>query len=93
MVSNTGRESDKFMLRFPDGMRDRLKATAAVNGRSLNAEIIHRLTVSLSADSLFSPAGSDKGYEIGNVVEQLDSVVKALKELQLQARPTPDAKD
>lgn len=35
------------MLRFPDGMRERLKAEAARNGRSLNAEIIHRLERSL----------------------------------------------
>jgi hypothetical protein len=34
---------DKFMLRFPDGMRDEIKLAADVNGRSMNAEIIHRL--------------------------------------------------
>lgn len=39
----TGRESDKFMLRLPDGMRDRIKAEADRNGRSMNAEIIAAL--------------------------------------------------
>ncbi|MCP1544556.1 Arc family DNA-binding protein [Methylorubrum extorquens] len=39
----TGRESDKFMLRLPEGMRDRLKAEAEANKRSMNAEIVSRL--------------------------------------------------
>lgn len=45
---STGRESDKFMLRFPEGMRDRIKAEAERNGRSMNAEIIARLDQSMS---------------------------------------------
>lgn len=40
---STGRDSDKFMLRLPDGMRDDLKAVAAANNRSMNAEIVHAL--------------------------------------------------
>lgn len=32
--------NDKFMLRLPDGMRDRIKAAASVNNRSMNAEIL-----------------------------------------------------
>ena len=38
---------DKFMLRLPDGMRDRLAAAARANGRSLNSEIVARLGCSL----------------------------------------------
>lgn len=34
---------DKFMLRFPDGMRDRVRVASEQNGRSMNSEIIHRL--------------------------------------------------
>lgn len=44
----TSRESDKFMLRLPDGMRDSLKAEAETNKRSMNAEIVARLEESLS---------------------------------------------
>ena len=39
----TGRESDKFMLRLPEGMRDRIKAAADENNRSMNAEIVATL--------------------------------------------------
>ncbi len=44
-MANTGvgRGSDQVKLRLPDGMRDKLKEAAKVNGRSLNAEIIARL--------------------------------------------------
>lgn len=31
---------DKFVLRLPDGMRDRIKAAAEANNRSMNAEIV-----------------------------------------------------
>lgn len=48
----TGRGSDKFMLRLPDGMRDRLKESAEANMRSMNAEIVSRLEWSLKAGTL-----------------------------------------
>jgi hypothetical protein len=35
--------SDKFMLRLPDGMRDRIKAAAEANNRSMNSEIVATL--------------------------------------------------
>jgi hypothetical protein len=34
---------DKFVLRLPDGMRDRIKAAAEANNRSMNAEIVAAL--------------------------------------------------
>lgn len=35
--------SDKFMLRMPEGLRDRIKKKADENGRSMNAEILQGL--------------------------------------------------
>jgi len=40
----TGRDSDKFMLRLPEGMRHSVRAAAERNARTMNAEIIHRLS-------------------------------------------------
>lgn len=34
---------DKFVVRLPDGMRDRIKHAAEANGRSMNAEIVGTL--------------------------------------------------
>ena len=57
-------KQDQYMLRFPDGMRHRLKEEAARSGRSLNAEIVHRL-----ANSLESPQFNDFALGLG---EDLD---------------------
>lgn len=48
----TGRDSDKFMLRFPEGMRARIREAAEANGRSMNSEIIARLEASFDPTRL-----------------------------------------
>lgn len=35
--------ADKYVVRFPKGMRQEIKRQAAENGRTINAEIIYRL--------------------------------------------------
>lgn len=35
--------ADKFMLRMPDGLRDRIAQVAKANGRSMNSEIVRTL--------------------------------------------------
>lgn len=44
------RHADKYIVRFPDGMRDRLKEAAHANGRSMNAEIIARIQLTFDQD-------------------------------------------
>jgi hypothetical protein len=34
---------DKFIIRLPDGMRDRIRAAAVRNNRSMNAEVVATL--------------------------------------------------
>lgn len=36
-------KQDQFVVRLPDGMRDRIKAAAEANNRSMNAEIVATL--------------------------------------------------
>jgi hypothetical protein len=43
MSNYPSQSQDKFVLRLPDGMRDRIKAAASDNNRSMNAEIIAAL--------------------------------------------------
>jgi hypothetical protein len=40
-------EADKYVVRFPPGMRDALKKAAHANNRTLNAEVVARLGASL----------------------------------------------
>lgn len=50
MKQSTGRASDQFNLRFPEGMRDRISLEADKAGRSMNAEIIARLSFTLDGN-------------------------------------------
>ena len=40
-MAKTTNASDKFIIRLPDGMRDRIKTYAEKHGRTMNAEIIN----------------------------------------------------
>jgi len=54
--SATGRDSEKYILRFPDGMRARLHEAARANSRTLNAEIVARLQASFFESQLHASA-------------------------------------
>lgn len=43
-------EADKFIVRLPEGMRDRISEAARANNRSMNAEIVARLQQTFQAD-------------------------------------------
>lgn len=47
MAEKQVRDYDKFMLRFPDGMRDAVAERAKENGRSMNSEIIDMINNAL----------------------------------------------
>lgn len=62
------RSLDKIIARLPDGMRDRLKNAAEENNRSVNAEVVHSLSVSLGADAI-----DDKPYTPSENVQPDDT--------------------
>lgn len=41
--SKPSRDADKFIVRLPDGMRDRIAEVAKANNRTMNAEVVARL--------------------------------------------------
>lgn len=43
MVDAPSQSQDKFIVRLPNGLRERIKAKADENGRSMNAEIVQVL--------------------------------------------------
>ncbi|WP_007250628.1 MULTISPECIES: Arc family DNA-binding protein [Pseudomonas syringae group] len=45
------RTADKFVVRLPEGMRERVSAVAKVHHRSMNSEIIARLEMSLEQEA------------------------------------------
>ena len=68
---------DQYMLRLPDGMRDRIKRAAEANNRSMNAEIVASLEAiypapftendsyacAINAAMLFSPSRANGRFE------------------------------
>lgn len=50
MTDAPSQSQDKFIVRLPDGMRDKIKAAAEANNRSMNAEIVVALTSWLVKD-------------------------------------------
>lgn len=69
--------ADRYIVRFPEGMRDRLKDAAAANNRSMNAEIVARLQESFEAPAPVTVASrvvveTDKGARWGRLVRLPD---------------------
>lgn len=61
-------EADKYIVRFPPGMRDQLKESARANNRTMNAEIVARLEQSFAATSASS------GDTLTQAVQELQSL-------------------
>lgn len=83
------RTADQFVVRLPDGMRGRIAAEAAVNGRSMNAEIVTRLQASLES-APHSPLPEIKiSLETGDEPiswDEIHEVVSAIrKKMQINA--------
>ena len=79
----SSRTADKFVVRLPKGMRDRISSVAKNYHRSMNSEIVSRLESSLSQE--FDPDGSAQNPE-----EQVELQVSiAEKELLTRLRSLP----
>ena len=82
MAIGTGSTSDRFQLRLPDGMRNQLAEAATANGRSLNGEIIHRLTQSLERDGMqkkLSQHLKAQGDRLAKVEQEIGALVEQLR--------------
>jgi hypothetical protein len=67
------RKLDKFILRFPEGMRDRIADAAKSNNRSMNAEVVSRLQNSFD--------GGETRTSPDAVARMLDKHFKKLEEI------------
>lgn len=78
--------ADKFALRMPEGMRDRIAAVADANNRSMNAEIVSRLEFTFAVDVTVQ----DTGWDVGHGTDSPEMKAALLK--QRLAKPVePDA--
>jgi hypothetical protein len=74
VIINKRRELDKFILRFPDGMRDLIAEEAKANNRSMNAEVVSRLQNSFEKGEAGTGGGSPDA-----VARMLDKRLKKLE--------------
>lgn len=73
-MGRPSRSSDQFIMRLPEGMRDRIKSASEMNNRSMNSEIVERLQYTfegLDAD-LSELHGKINDLESKNRVLELD---------------------
>lgn len=70
---------DKYIIRFPDGMRDRLKDAAKANNRTLNAEIVARLERSFTADKEVEQIAFESGFEAAMLREDVARLTALLQ--------------
>ena len=86
--------ADKYIVRFPDGMRDRLKEEAKSNNRTLNAEIISRLDESLGAQGTevdIDHAATDAQLKIVQTGLRLASIATQFLKLEVPAVAKTDS--
>lgn len=69
MTARAPQEQDKYIVRFPEGMREHLKEAAARSGRSLNAEIVTRLEASFAG--AYGAAGNAVDQVFVNAMQAL----------------------
>lgn len=62
---------ERFIVRMPDGMRDKIRLEAEKNNRSMNAEIIGRLQHSLADEHFAAEETLQLAEEVVNLRNQL----------------------
>jgi hypothetical protein len=72
----TSRESDKFILRLPDGMRERLAEVAESQGRTMNAVVIDALAENLAGAKTFERRLDDIEKAIRALTEAVSEINK-----------------
>lgn len=88
------RHADKYIIRFPDGMRDRLKEEARTNNRTLNAEIVARLQASFEVHEAVENMAFEHGFEstgLKNDIERLNAQLEKMQKAKEAAALDTDA--
>lgn len=76
----TAQVADKYIVRFPDGMRDRIAEAAKANNRSMNAEIVARLEQTLAGNHGAASAGASLLITEHNIEQVAELLVRRLSE-------------
>lgn len=86
-VRSTGRGSDQFVLRLPEGMRDQIAAAAEQSGKSMNAVIVEALALHLKI------VGEDLSSQVARLWQKVEALESALATLNEEMHPRLDPTD
>ncbi|BHD63718.1 hypothetical protein SALSENF001_13800 [Salmonella enterica subsp. enterica serovar Senftenberg] len=74
MAEKQVKDYEKFVVRFPDGMRDAIAERAKRNGRSMNSEIVQILEDALSSET----PSEDESLDMKQIRVLLDKIANEL---------------
>lgn len=74
MAEKQVKDYEKFVVRFPDGMRDAIAERAKRNGRSMNSEIVQILDDALSSET----PSEDESLDMKQIRVLLDKIANEL---------------
>lgn len=87
------RHADKYIVRFPEGMRDKIAAAAEENGRSMNAEIIARLQASFETKTAAIEPAPARAEWRQIVIEEMENYLPLDKLVKFLEGTIPRAND
>ncbi len=83
MGEKPNKDRDKFIVRLPDGMRDRLAVAATLNQRSMTAELVARLQASFAQDDApDAPAAGGLADEMLRMMDKFGTLRGQVHKLQ-----------
>jgi Arc-like DNA binding dprotein len=86
----------QLKLRFTEALRRRLEYAAQENTRSMNTEVIHRLTQSFERDAAEKERGAWLAKLMGHILDAADgkcSAEEALKRITTHVTSKPEQRD
>lgn len=91
--SPPSRTAEQFVVRFPDGMRDRIAEIAKTNNRSMNSEIVARLQASFDSPPPSASMSHTQTMASSHDLAVLYEITEAQMRLQQATMTLGDAKD
>lgn len=83
----SSRTADKFVVRLPDGFREKVAEAARANHRSMNSEIISRLQNSMLADGTMC---EDDALAVSATLESTDTLWLPVPGQPVKVPASPD---
>lgn len=76
----SAKTQEQFIVRFPDGMRDRIRSSAEANHRSMNSEIIALIEEGFGQRARWTPPPASEAISDGEVDEIISATFYELFE-------------